>query len=85
MSLGEIANHLRTAHEETEATLNQVKGAIDNHLQRAHVAVGAASAAGLDMSELNQIAGQLSNADRKGTELVELLAAAMSNITDKIG
>lgn len=81
-SLGEIQGHLHEAHEATEAALNYAKAIGDQHLSRAHVKIGAAMQAGLESAEIHEIAGALTEADAKVTELAELLSATMSRISD---
>lgn len=81
-SLEEIRSHLFEAHEATEAALNYTKAVGDQHLSRAHVAIGAAMAAGLTSDEINAIAGQLTDIDRDVTNLAEKISAAMSRISE---
>ena len=82
MSLEQIASLLHQAHEATEAALNSTKAVGDQHLSRAHVATNAAMQEGLLNSEIRAIAGALTEADSKVTELAELLSATMSRISD---
>lgn len=81
-SLEEIRQHLFEAHEATEAALNYTKAVGDQHLSRAHTAVGAAMAAGLTSGDINEIAGQLTDIDGDVTRLAEKLSAAMSKISE---
>lgn len=81
-SLESIKAHLQTAHEATEAGLNYAKAVGDQHLKRAHVAVGAAMADGLDNSEISAIAGQLTEADADVTRLVQKLSGILVKIAE---
>lgn len=82
MSLAEIRNHLQDGHDETQAALNFFKSGLDVHINRAHVAVGAAMAAGLSSPEINEIAGRLTEIDSDGTQLVEKTAAVMAKLSE---
>ena len=84
MSLAGINAHLDQAHSAVGEAIEHVKAAVDNSLSNAHVAVGAAMADGLSGQHIDEIAGLLTGADHEGNDLVALLAAVQTKITELI-